>query len=306
MKSKYPIKINGYIYSPGTRKGFLRMARQGFPRPLFFLQDRLAKILAKRYKALVRRLMKDIRIKMSANGVVMDAAPEDDAEWLLSLSKQLKQSADLAARTGMSFIANELYREWFDEDQEELARLDEQFTGDIDRVLKRDQKEFLGRLMSDADDQTERLFESFSIDKKELFDKIMGDVRKLYVDNSLKRIAGEEDWLKREMLKRINSWATNEADELTLDDLTKYAYERGDHIARLFARDQMQRFNKAVTLATYQGAKVTKVKWVTCGDQRVRDSHRELNGLVFDIDKIPAEKDDYNCRCGLVPVEWAE
>jgi SPP1 gp7 family putative phage head morphogenesis protein len=72
------------------------------------------------------------------------------------------------------------------------------------------------------------------------------------------------------------------------------------------ARDQMQRFNKACTLSTFRSAGVTKVKWVTVGDIRVRKSHKALNGQIFDVNNLPKEVDDYNCRCGLVPVEWAE
>jgi SPP1 gp7 family putative phage head morphogenesis protein len=48
------------------------------------------------------------------------------------------------------------------------------------------------------------------------------------------------------------------------------------------------------------------VKWVTVGDVRVRKSHKELNGKIFDVNNLPQEVDDYNCRCGLVPVEWAD
>jgi SPP1 gp7 family putative phage head morphogenesis protein len=68
----------------------------------------------------------------------------------------------------------------------------------------------------------------------------------------------------------------------------------------------MQRFNKACTIATFKSAAVTKVKWVTCNDIRVRKTHKALNGQVFDVNNLPKEVDDYNCRCGLVPVEWAD
>jgi uncharacterized protein with gpF-like domain len=96
------------------------------------------------------------------------------------------------------------------------------------------------------------------------------------------------------------------------------AYQAGDNLARLFARDQMQRFNKALTLSTFTDAGVTKVKWVTCHDARVRKrsyvdkngvfhrAHTELDGQIFGIKNLPVEIDDYNCRCGLVPVEWED
>ncbi len=320
-QSKYPFRMNGYIYSKGTKAGFLRMKRQGIPRPLFRIQDRLARILAARYKRLARVLIRDIKDRIKRSGIVMDAALTQDNEWDDSIEADFRKLQEMfekmradaaeegqeaAARTGMGFIADDLRREWFEEDQEELERLDVQFSGPLDKIFSDEQEDYLGRLFSDADGFTKQILGSFSIDKQKLFNDNMDALRQLYIDNSLQRIKGEEDWLKRRILERITDWATGKTDELTLDDLQKYAFNAGDHMARLFARDQMQRFNKAVTISTFEAAEVTKVKWVTCGDQRVRDSHKELNGRIFDIDKIPPEKDDYNCRCGLVPVEWAD
>jgi SPP1 gp7 family putative phage head morphogenesis protein len=68
----------------------------------------------------------------------------------------------------------------------------------------------------------------------------------------------------------------------------------------------MQRFNKACTLATFQGAGVTRVKWVTSHDGRVRATHKALDGKIFPVGELPPEVDDYNCRCGLVPVAWED
>ena len=162
------------------------------------------------------------------------------------------------------------------------------------------------RLLSDADGKTAQVLKSFEIDKNQFFEDNMDAVRKLYLDNSIERIKGEEMLIKRRILQTIIDYATGKSETLELTDLVKQAYTDTDHLARLFARDQMQRFNKACTLSTFRSAGVTKVKWVTVGDVRVRKSHRELNGKVFDINNLPIETDDYNCRCGLVPVEWAD
>jgi SPP1 gp7 family putative phage head morphogenesis protein len=148
--------------------------------------------------------------------------------------------------------------------------------------------------------------QSFAIDKQKFFNDNMDAIRKLYLDNSIQRIRYEEEDIKRRILQKIIDYATGKSDELNLTDLVKEAYTSTDHLSRLFARDQMQRFNKACTLSTFRSAGVTKVKWVTVGDVRVRKSHKALNGQVFDINNLPREVDDYNCRCGLVPVEWSE
>ena len=162
------------------------------------------------------------------------------------------------------------------------------------------------RLLGDADGKTAQILQSFAIDKQQFFNENMEAVRRFYLQNSMERIKGEEMLIKRKILQKIIDYATNKTATLELTDLVKEGYTDSDHLARLFARDQMQRFNKACTLSTFRSAGVTKVKWVTCGDIRVRKSHKELNGKIFDVNNLPVEVDDYNCRCGLVPVEWAE
>lgn len=315
--SVYPLKINGYIYSPKTRQGFLRMRRMGIPRPLFSIENELAKTLKSRFRKLAIQLLKDLRDKIKRNGLTIDSAfvadgkEEENLESLMKFfdemgEKMRKEQEETANRANMGSVANSLEHEWFEEDQEEQARLDEQFTGDIEKVFKKEQKNYLERLLDDADGKTKRILQSLTIDKKKFFDDNMDEVRRLYVQNSMERIDWEQEDIKRAILKRITDYAMNRTDELKLDDLTKDAFNRGDHLARLFARDQMARFNKACTLATFRSAGVTKVQWLTANDGRVRKTHRMLNKRIFDVDNLPEEINDYNCRCGLVPVEWAD
>lgn len=308
-KSKYPFMSNGYIYSKTTREGFLRMKRQGIPRPLFSIQDKLAALLRTRYRTLTRKLLKDLREQLRFNNIVMDAAPEDDSlESLLNffdeMGKQLqKENEEVIARVNLNTVANTLEHQWL---QEEETEQPEFFVKKIDDAFKKEQADYLKRLLGDADGKTARILTSFTIDKQQFFNDNMDAVRKLYLDNSIARIKGEEELIKRRILNKIIDYATNKTEKLELTDLVKEGYESSDHLSRLFARDQMQRFNKACTLSTFRSAGVTKVKWVTTGDVRVRRSHKALNGQIFDVNNLPPEVDDYNCRCGLVPVEWAE
>lgn len=315
--SVYPLKINGYIYSSKTRQGFLRMRRMGIPRPLFSIENELAKTLASRYRKLAAQLLKDLKEKIKRNGITIDRAlvadgrEEESLESLMKFvdemgEKMRKEQEETASRANMGSVANSLEHEWFEEDQEELERHNEQFYSDVERIFKKQQKKYLERLLDDADGKTKRILQSFTIDKKKFFDDNMDEVCRLYVQNSLERIDWEQEDIKRAILRRITDYAMNRTDELKLDDLTKDAFNRGDHLARLFARDQMARFNKACTLATFRSAGVTKVQWLTANDGRVRETHRVLNKKIFDVDNLPKEINDYNCRCGLVPVEWAD
>lgn len=308
----YPVKRNGYIYNKGTRAGFLRMQRLGIPRPLFSIEDRLAKLLRARYRALTRKLLKDLRAQCQASNITLDAAPEDDTleslmrffeEMGKEYDRQREESERAIARINLNSVANTLEHQWLEEDEPEES---EYFTTSVNNVLKAEQKDYLKRLLGDADGKTAQLLQSFAIDKQQLFNDNMDALRKLYLDNSISRIRGEEELIKRRILSKIINYAMGRTDTLELTDLVKEAYESTDHLSRLFARDQMQRFNKACTLATFRSAAVTKVKWVTVGDVRVRKTHKALNGKIFEIDNLPPEVDDYNCRCGLIPVEWSE
>ena len=312
MANNYPFQRNGYIYSSGTRAGFLRMKRQGIPRPLFSIEDKLATILKSKYRALARKLLRDLRTQCRASNITLDAAPEDDTlesllkffdEMKKEFEKQQEENEKTIGRINLNTVANTLEHQWLEEETTEEPAF---FVKKIDDVLKQEQTDYMKRLLSDADGKTAQVLQSFAIDKKQFFDENLEAVRKLYLDNSIQRIQYEEEDIKRRILKRIIDYATGKSDELNLTDLVKEAYTSTDHLSRLFARDQMQRFNKACTLATFKSAAVTQVKWVTVGDVRVRKSHKALNGQVFDINNLPREVDDYNCRCGLVPVEWAD
>ena len=306
----YPFMRNGYMYSKGTKAGFLRMQRLGIPRPLFSIEDKLAALLRTKYQQLTRQLLKEVKAKCAQSNIVLDAAPDSDdikvlLEYFEDMRKELEEeNKDVIARVNLNSVANTLEHEWFEEDEDEEES--EYFVKKIDDVFKKEQADYLKRLFADADGRTARVLRSFSIDKKKFFDDNMEMVRKLYLDNSIARIKGEKSLLKRRILQKIVDYAEGKSDKLELADLVREGYEGSDKLARLFARDQMQRFNKACTLSTFRSAGVTKVKWVTANDQRVRKSHKELNGKIFDVNNLPDEVDDYNCRCGLVPVEWSE
>jgi SPP1 gp7 family putative phage head morphogenesis protein len=80
--------------------------------------------------------------------------------------------------------------------------------------------------------------------------------------------------------------------------------------AKFLARQETQLLTAKYSQARYQEAGLTKYRWRTMGDRRVRDSHRALNRRIFSFDNPPivdsatgarANPSEYfNCRC------WAE
>lgn len=90
----------------------------------------------------------------------------------------------------------------------------------------------------------------------------------------------------------------------------KYNVEKNH--ARLLARDQTGKLNAKVTEAQQRDAGIEEYIWCDCGDSRVRDSHKALNGKRFRWDNPPVVDikngrrchpgEDYQCRCRAKPV----
>lgn len=75
--------------------------------------------------------------------------------------------------------------------------------------------------------------------------------------------------------------------------------------AIFIARDQSSKLNAALTQARHEDVGITKYTWSTSGDERVRESHAEKDGQVFEYANPPADTGhpahDYNCRCVAIP-----
>lgn len=92
------------------------------------------------------------------------------------------------------------------------------------------------------------------------------------------------------------------------DRLIEKMKERGEvneSRAALIARDQTLKLNGAMTRIRQTNAGVTSYVWSTSNDERVRDTHKELDGQQFDWSSPPEPGhpgEDYQCRCVAIPV----
>ncbi len=318
MANNYPFKINGYVYSKGTKKGFLRMARMGIPRPPFDIENKIYKLLKKQVQATAIKILKDFKNEAQMSGLcfkdgklVNDGNDKDTLESLMNffdeMGRKEREHNKFINEMQLSAIGTNLKERWAQEADmnDELSDDEEsELTIALNQFFKKDQIKVVEKLKNDADEK--HLRSSFSLDKAKIFQDHMEAIRKLYIDNSIERISGEQDIMKRLFLQRLVDYSTGKTAELDIQNLMRAIVKSGDGMARMFARDQMARFNKAVTLSQFRSAGVTKVKWVTSHDVRVRKSHKQLDGKIFDVNHLPKELDDYNCRCGLVPVEYTD
>jgi SPP1 gp7 family putative phage head morphogenesis protein len=83
----------------------------------------------------------------------------------------------------------------------------------------------------------------------------------------------------------------------------------GGSRAELIARDQVLKFNSSMNQLAQTGAGVRSYIWTTAGDERVRESHQDLDGTEHDwdnppiVDGEPAHPGEpVQCRCQPTPV----
>lgn len=322
-------KVAGYVYEKGTKMGFIRMRRMGIPQPKFSLIDGIAHGVGSVYKSVLDDMAQkfvefavDLRLSFDDGKLVTDEKTDmqkriddyiqgraerntDDYNKLTESFRLLEQHPELASKSDVHTLAERImlyYREHPEAASEAVNTLRSRF----EAQFYEGQKQFFNSFFSDADTKTQQIFTSFSLDKQAVFNQHIEELRTLYIDNALQRIEGETNELKKAFLKKLTDYALGKTDTLDIQKIVDEMGKTSVHVAKFFARDQMSRFNKALTLSSFTAAGVKTVRWMTVGDQRVRPSHKKLHRQVFPIQELPKEVDDYNCRCGLVPEEYYE
>ena len=82
-------------------------------------------------------------------------------------------------------------------------------------------------------------------------------------------------------------------------------YGVNERRAALIARDQTLKLNGQINRSRQKQAGITKYRWITSRDERVRESHQELDGSVQNWDAPPSEGhpgQSYQCRCTSEPL----
>lgn len=92
-------------------------------------------------------------------------------------------------------------------------------------------------------------------------------------------------------------------DRLIADLQERYSVTRSR--AELIARDQVGKLNGQITMQRQVSVGVSRYKWMSSHDERVRASHRALDGEVFAWNDPPPEGHPgypVQCRCSAIPV----
>ena len=145
----------------------------------------------------------------------------------------------------------------------------------------------------------------------------VGKVKEADVSGNVERFVADNVALISKIPRELH----DDVEELVLDaartgkrneDLAKDIHDRfgvSTRHARLVARDQIGRFYGRVNHHRMQHLGVRRAIWRTMTDNRVRDSHVDMEGVVFDLDD-PPEVDGENvlpseaicCRCYSEPI----
>lgn len=136
------------------------------------------------------------------------------------------------------------------------------------------------------------------------------------------KLGAQIDGWRKQNVERVTSLLEHERDELadilrkgankTVEALRQDIEERLDVSRRkadLLARDQVLTLNAQITEARHKAAGIEEYVWTTAGDERVRESHEEVDGETFRWDDPPEIDGELvhpgqpiNCRCIPFPV----
>ncbi len=159
------------------------------------------------------------------------------------------------------------------------------------------------RVVKHSQDEFERLGITL-IDTEPNFEKLIDTWRKQSVD----RITSVEE----NQLTKIRKILAN-GEGLRVDALTKELEWQLDDVTEsqcaLIARDQVLTLNALITKERQEACGIAEFVWTTSGDERVRESHAEIDGQTFRWDDPPIVDDEpaipgepIQCRCVPYPL----
>lgn len=151
---------------------------------------------------------------------------------------------------------------------------------------------YLAPVMRQFVDQNTQLIRSIG---EEYFGKVQADTYKFI----------QAGVYNKEYAKQIRGEFAGEFQRQFERGILKRRVENADARARLIARDQISKYNGQLNQTRQTALGLSKYRWVTSGDDRVRKSHKANNGKIFSWDSPPATGhpgEDYQCRCIAQPV----
>lgn len=185
----------------------------------------------------------------------------------------------------------------------------EKYMPDLQKVLDVP----LDEILDDLDDQAYlTLKDAITIEPK-LSPEMKADLKREYTENiklSIKNFTEKQIIELREIVEE-NEFKRNSNESLVKQIQDRYGVAQSK--ARFLAQQETSLLTAKYRELRYKDAGVYKVKWSTSHDNRVRDSHKKLDGQVFDLRETPPIIDErtgqrgwageaFGCRCVLIGI----
>lgn len=131
----------------------------------------------------------------------------------------------------------------------------------------------------------------------------------LFASENVSLIKGVTDDVSTRIEKAVTRAMTSGTLPSDLADQLDEQFGFGEDRAKMIARDQIGKLYGQINASRQQDLGVEKFTWRSSGDERVRDSHEELDGEEFTYDDPPSDEDGPTlpgeailCRCSAEPV----
>lgn len=217
-------------------------------------------------------------------------APRNTPAWVLSEASGYQSKAK---------YTHELILGKLNEIQEHLDQAIESHPVDADDAIRHVEKGF------------KRSAEMLKVDPK-MTPAMNKMISKHYTKNLNKYIT---DFSKQSITTLREVVQANALEGYRFDRLTeviRHRYGVTANKAKFLARQETSLFMSKYRQARFTEAGVKRYRWSTAHDERVRSSHRALNGQVFSYDQPPITDtatgahnnpgEDFNCRCIDIPI----
>lgn len=169
----------------------------------------------------------------------------------------------------------------------------------------------LDTILEDLDEQAYlTLKDAISIDVK-VTPELREDLKREYTENlelSIKNFTNEQIIELRQIVEE-NTFKQNSNKSLIKQIQEHYGVTESK--AKFLANQETSLLVAKYRKSTYTRAGITKYKWSTSHDARVRETHKELDGKIFSFDNPPIVNkkgerknpgEDFGCRCIPIPI----
>ncbi len=169
----------------------------------------------------------------------------------------------------------------------------------------------LDEILEDLDSQRVRTIEDaikikvhFSTAEKEVLKKKYTED----VSKSIKKFTDNQLVVVRQLVQKN---LFEGLDNKTLLNMLTRAFEGDVNKAKFIARQETGLLVSAYRQITYNRVGITQYRWSTSHDERVRQTHRELDGNIYSFDNPPVTNEkgdknnpgeDWQCRCTPIPI----